>query len=320
MELKKRILVTGGAGLIGSHLCRRLTDYGHEVYCMDIRSRESSPLLSQISAQPNFNYIRHNVVNPFGINVDEIYHLASPSTLRYESGSDVETLKTNILGTINCLENAKIHRSRILLASSGDVYGSSRQQSLREEAPYGPALSSVTEAKRAAESLMRAYKAEYQVDGKIARIFNTYGSGADTCDRRVVAKMTVEALTGHNITIYGSGEQLRCFCWVEDIVEALIRLMNLLPDSQIPTVNLGSNHEISIRALADRIVALTGSKSKIIHLEARNDDPRHKTPDLTRARRMLEWQPYTSLDEGLRMAAGYFEKELFKEHSWVDVH
>ena len=310
MELKKRILVTGGAGLIGSHLCRRLTDYGHEVYCMDIRSRESSPLLSQISAQPNFNYIRHNVVNPFGINVDEIYHLASPSTLRYESGSDVETLKTNILGTINCLENAKIHRSRILLASSGDVYGSSRQQSLREEAPYGPALSSVTEAKRAAESLMRAYKAEYQVDGKIARIFNTYGSGADTCDRRVVAKMTVEALTGRNITIYGSGEQLRCFCWVEDLVEALIRLMNIPDTEPTATVNLGSSVEISINRLADMIVTLTGSRSRIVHIPARSDDPRRMAPDLTRARNMLDWRASTSIEDGLRMTIGHVQSVL----------
>lgn len=320
MNNTKRILVIGGVGLIGSHLCRRLADYGHEVYCMDIRGYESSPLLRDAASQRNFNYVRHNVTNPFGINVEEIYNLASPSVLRCEQGMEVETHKINILGTINTLECARINRSRVLYASSGDVYGSSRQQSLQEEQGYGATCSAAAESKRAAESLMRAYRTEYQVDGKIARIFNTYGTGADAGDRRVVAKMIVGALTGRNITVYGSGQQLRSFCWVGDTVDALLRLMALPPAAHVTTVNIGSSHEISVRALAEKIVSLTGSRSKIIHLEARNDDPRHRTPDITRARRLLDWQPTTSLDEGLMRTINYFEKELNRMHSWVEVH
>ena len=320
MNDSKRILVIGGAGLIGSHLCQALVDRNHDVYCMDIRSCESSPILRELMTLTNFNYIRHNVVNQFGINVDEIYNLASPSALRYDQVMEVETLKVNILGTLNCLESARINRSRVLFTSSGDVYGSVRQQSMHEDQPFGHACSALAESKRAAESFVRSYKDEYQVDGKIARVFNTYGSGADLSDQRVVTKMIVEALSGRNLTIYGNGEQLRSFCWVGDVVDGLIRLMNRLPDVQVPTVNIGNNHEITIRALAEKIIDLTGSHSKIIHLDARNDDPRHKSPDISRAREMLGWQPTTTLDEGLRRAIVYFEHELTQMRSWVEMH
>lgn len=320
MNDSKRILVIGGAGLIGSHLCRSLVDRDYDVYCMDIRSCESSSILREMMTLHNFNYIRHNVVNQFGINVDEIYNLASPSTLRYDQAMAVETHKVNILGTLNCLESARINRSRVLLASSGDVYGAVRTQSMHEDQQFGSTHSALAESKRAAESFMQAYKDEYQVDGKIARIFNTYGSGADLSDQRVVTKMIVDALLGRNLTIYGSGEQLRSFCWVGDVIDALIRLMNLLPDVKIPTINIGSNHEITIRALAEKIIDLTGSRSKIIHQSARPDDPRHKTPDISRARKMLGWQPTTTLDEGLRRAIAYFENELTQMRSWVEMH
>jgi UDP-glucuronate decarboxylase len=208
----------------------------------------------------------------------------------------------------------------VLLASSGDVYGAVRTQSMHEDQQFGSTHSALAESKRAAESFMQAYKDEYQVDGKIARIFNTYGSGADLSDQRVVTKMIVDALLGRNLTIYGSGEQLRSFCWVGDVIDALIRLMNLLPDVKIPTINIGSNHEITIRALAEKIIDLTGSRSKIIHQSARPDDPRHKTPDISRARKMLGWQPTTTLDEGLRRAIAYFENELTQMRSWVEMH
>ena len=320
MNDSKRILVIGGAGLIGSHLCRALVDRNYEVHCMDIRSYESSPILREIISQPNFNFIRHNVVNQFGIDVDEIYNLATPSTLRYEQDAEVETLKVNIIGTLNSLEVARHHRSRMLFASSSDVYGSIRQQSMQEDATFGPVRSALAEGKRAAESFVRAYRSEYQVDGKIARIFNTYGTGADTSDQRVVAKMIVKALTGQNITIYGNGEQLRTFCWVGDVVDALIRLMNRLPDVEVPTVNIGSNHEISIRTLAEKIISITGSRSKIIHHAARHDDPRRKSPDISRARQMLDWQPTTSIDEGLLQTINYFERELYSMRSWVEMN
>lgn len=320
MNDSKRILVIGGAGLIGSHLCRALVDRNYEVHCMDIRSYESSPILREIISQPNFNFIRHNVVNQFGIDVDEIYNLATPSTLRYEQGAEVETLKVNIIGTLNSLEVARHHRSRMLFASSSDVYGSIRQQSMQEDTTFGPVRSALSEGKRAAESLVRAYRSEYQVDGKIARIFNTYGTGADTSDQRVVAKMIIKALTGQNITIYGNGEQLRTFCWVGDVVDAMIRLMNRLPDVEVPTVNIGSNHEISIRTLAEKIISITGSRSKIIHHAARHDDPRRKSPDISRARQMLDWQPTTSIDEGLLQTINYFERELYSMRSWIEMN
>ena len=320
MNDSRRILVIGGAGLIGSHLCRALVDRNYEVHCMDIRSYESSPILREIISQPNFNFIRHNVVNQFGIDVDEIYNLATPSTLKYEQGAEVETLKVNIIGTLNSLEVARHHRSRMLFASSSDVYGSIRQQSMQEDTTFGPVRSALSEGKRAAESLVRAYRSEYQVDGKIARIFNTYGTGADTSDQRVVAKMIIKALTGQNITIYGNGEQLRTFCWVGDVVDALIRLMNRLPDVEVPTVNIGSNHEISIRTLAEKIISITGSRSKIIHHAARHDDPRRKSPDISRARQMLDWQPTTSIDEGLLQTINYFERELYSMRSWIEMN
>lgn len=320
MNDSKRILVIGGAGLIGSHLCRSLVDRNYDVYCMDIRSCESSPILRDMMSLNNFNYIRHNVVNQFGINVDEIYNLATPSSLRYEQNIAVETLKVNIIGTLNCLESAKINRSRVLYASSGDVYGAVRQQSMHEDGPFGPAGSALAEGKRAAEALVRAYRNEYQVDSKIARIFNTYGTEGDLSDQRVIVKMIVEALSNRNISIYGNGEQLRSFCWVGDVVDALIRLMNRLPDVKIPTVNIGSNHEITIRALAEKIIDLTASRSKIDHVRARDDDPRHKSPDITRAREMLGWQPSTTLDEGLRRTISYVEHELMQLRSWSDIH
>jgi UDP-glucuronate decarboxylase len=232
----------------------------------------------------------------------------------------VETLKVNIIGTLNSLEVARHHRSRMLFASSSDVYGSIRQQSMQEDTTFGPVRSALSEGKRAAESLVRAYRSEYQVDGKIARIFNTYGTGADTSDQRVVAKMIVKALTGQNITIYGNGEQLRTFCWVGDVVDALIRLMNRLPDVEVPTVNIGSNHEISIRTLAEKIISITGSRSKIIHHAARHDDPRRKSPDISRARQMLDWQPTTSIDEGLLQTINYFERELYSMRSWIEMN
>ena len=186
--------------------------------------------------------------------------------------------------------------------------------------PFGPARSALAESKRAAESIVRAYKDEYQVDGKIARIFNTYGTGADLNDQRVITKMIVEALSNRNLTIYGNGEQLRSFCWVGDVVDGLIRLMNRLPDVKVPVVNIGNNHEISIRALAEKIIDMTGSRSRIIHRSARNDDPRHKSPDISRAREMLGWQPTTTLDEGLQRVISYVENELTQMRSWVEVH
>lgn len=320
--MSKRVVVLGGVGFIGAHLCLRLLRKGHEVFCVDVRDVTASPLLRDIRDKRGFRYVHHNITNSFGIRCDEIYNLASPTVLRYDRMLPVETLRVNILGSINALEAARSEHARVLFASSGEIYGITSHSSLSEETSATSHLT-LAEGKRAAEALHRAYRQEYNVDTRIARIFNTYGTGADINDQRVVMKCIIAALQNRDITIYGSGEQIRTFCWVEDIVEGLIRLMEAPMASATRIVNLGSTAEISIRALAEKIIALTGSSSRIDHIAARNDDPRRKTPDISVARRELQWTPQTSLNEGLLRTIGYVEKEM-KEHtqvrSWVELH
>ncbi|WP_418982984.1 GDP-mannose 4,6-dehydratase [Alistipes sp.] len=307
--MQKRIVVLGGVGFIGTHLCLRLLDEGHEVFCVDVRDAANSPLLRNAEQHPTFRYVHHNIINSFGIRCDEIYNLASPSMVRYNKALPVETLKVNVLGSINALDTARTERARVLFASSGDVYGSDLRM-MCDGATGCSTHSILAEGKRAAEALHRAYQAEFGVDTRIARIFNTYGSGADLMDQRMVIKTIVAALQNRDILINGSGEQLRTFCWVEDIVDGLIRLMESPAAEQTRTVDLGSNRETSIRALAEKIVALTGSRSRILHVKDRPDDRRRLTPDITTARRELGWAPRTPLLEGLRRTISYVEKEL----------
>lgn len=320
----KRIVVLGGAGLIGTHLCLRLLDDGHEVFCVDIRDAADSPLLAEVRGEGRFRYVNHNIINSFAIRCDEIYNLTAPTRLRYDRALPVETLKVNVLGSINTLETARTERARVLYASSGDVYGAPYHESLTEEGCRNSSKYILAEGKRAGEAFYRAYRNEYSVDTRIARIFNTYGSGADIDDQRVVMKMIVAALRNRDLVIYGSGEQLRTFCWVGDLVDGLVRLMQAPPSEQAKTVNLGGSHEISIRALAEKIVSITGSKSRIIHTEARHDDPRRRTPDLSTAQRELGWTPATPLVEGLKRTVEYAEKELARtawaEMSWVEIN
>lgn len=307
--MQKRIVVLGGVGFIGTHLCLRLLDEGHEVFCVDVRDAANSPLLRNAGQHPTFRYVHHNIVNTFGIRCDEIYNLASPSMVRYNKALPVETLKVNVLGSINALDTARTERARVLFASSGDVYGSDLRGSYGDK----PGCSThyiLSEGKRAAEALHRAYQAEFGVDTRIARIFNTYGSGSDLMDQRMVMKTIVAALQNRDILVNGSGEQLRTFCWVEDIVDGLIRLMESPPSEQTRTIDLGSDRETSIRALAEKIVALTGSRSRILHVKDRPDEKRRLTPDITVARRELGWSPRTPLLEGLRRTISYAEKEL----------
>jgi len=308
-KMRKRIVVLGGVGFIGTHLCLRLLDRGHEVFCVDIRDIADSPLLREARRNPAFRYVRHNIVSGFGIRCDEIYNLAAPSTVRYDRMLPVETLKVGIIGSMNALEAARAARARILFASAGEVYPAG----CREPGAPTDACSThrmLAEAKRAAETFHRAYRAEYGTDARIARIFNTYGIGADLMDQRVVMKMIVAALQNRDIRIHGRGEQLRTFCWVEDIAEGLERLMAAAPTERIRTLNFGSDREISIRGLAEKIVALTGSRSRIVHTEERPDDAARRTPDIAATRRELGWSPRTPLTEGLRRTIGYVEKEL----------
>lgn len=309
--MQKRIVVLGGVGFIGTHLCLRLLDEGHEVFCVDIRDAANSPLLRSVMQHPSFRYVRHNIANSFGIRCQEIYNLTSPSMVRYDKALPVETLKVSMLGSINALETARTEHARVVLASSG-LTGSAAVRDPAEE-PIDSSHSThyiLGEGKRAAEALHRAYQAEFGVDTRIARIYNTYGSGAELMDQRVVMKMVVAALQNRDIVIYGSGEQLRTFCWVEDIVDGLVRLMQAPPTETTRTISFGSNHEIPVRTLAEKIIALTGSKSRIVHAEARTDDARRRMPDLSAARRELNWAPRTPLAEGLRRTISYAEKEL----------
>lgn len=322
--MQKRIVVLGGVGFIGAHLCRRLLDEGHELFCVDTRDAANSPLLRNIQSHPEFRYVHHNIVNSFGIRCDEIYNLAAPSVLRYNKVLPVETLKVNVLGSINALDTARTEHARILFTSSGDVYGTSYQDSSYEDKNFCSPNHILAEGKRAAEAMYRAYQNEFGVDTRIARIFNTYGTGADLTDQRVVTRMAVAALQNRDLTIYGSGEQLRTFCWVEDIVDGLIRLMDVQAEDRPRTINLGSTHEITIRGLAEKIIELTGSRSRIVHVEARCDDPRRRAPDISAARRELGWAPHTPLLEGLRQTIDYVEKELsdkaYAGMSWAEMN
>ena len=225
-EMQKRIVVLGGVGFIGSHLCRRLLDAGHEVFCIDVRDITNAPVLRGLLKQPSLRYIHHNIIHPFGIRCDEIYNLAAPTMVRYSKALPVETLKVSMLGSIHALDTARSEHARVVLGSTGHVYGLHKR--------CGENLSTqriIAEGKRAAEALHRAYRADYGLDTRIARIFNTYGSGADLLDQRVVVKMIVAALQGHEIVVEGSGEQTRTFCWIDDLVDGLVRLRRLRPAS-----------------------------------------------------------------------------------------
>lgn len=322
--MQKRIVILGGVGFIGTHLCLRLLEEGHEVFCVDIRDAVNSPLLRSVLQHPLFRYVHHNIINTFGIRCDEIYNLTSSSRVRYNKALPVETLRINMQGTINALDTARMEHARILFASSGCVYGAGYRDPATDPAAGYSGQYILSEGKRAAEALHRAYQEELGVDARIARIFNTYGSGADIMDQRVVMKMIVAALQNRDIPINGSGEQLRTFCWVEDVVDGLVRLMEAPPAETTRTANFGSSHEVTIRSLAEKIIALTGSSSHIVHAEARIDDIRRRTPDISATRRELAWAPRTPLVEGLRRTISYVEKELAEKNyagiSWVEIN
>ncbi|MCX4301513.1 MAG: GDP-mannose 4,6-dehydratase [Alistipes sp.] len=321
--MQKRIVVLGGSGFIGSHLCLRLLDEGHEVFCVDLREAANSPLLRAAIDHPAFRYVRHNIIQPFSIRCNEIYNLASPAVLCYKKALPVETLKVNMLGSINALDTARTEHARVLYASSCDVYGTNLRSTYPQQGPER-AVRIFAEGKRAAEALHYAYQTEFGVDTRIARIFNTYGNGADLMDQRVVIKMVVAALQNRPLQVSGNGEQLRTFCWVGDLVDGLVRLMTVAPAERTRTLDLGSGHEVSIRSLAEQIIELTGSRSRIVHIEARLNDVRRRLPDLTAAHNELDWSPATTLTEGLRRTIGYVEKELSEKAyagmTWAEIN
>lgn len=311
--MKKRILVTGGAGFLGSHLCERLLEEGHEVVCMDNFFSGSKDNILHLLKNPYFELVRHDVINPYFIEVDEIYNLACPASPVHYQYNPIKTIKTSVMGAINMLGLAKRIKAKILQASTSEVYGDPTIHPQVEEYwgnvnPIGP-RSCYDEGKRCAESLFVNYHKQNGVRIKIARIFNTYGPRMHPNDGRVVSNFIVQALRNEDITVYGDGSQTRSFCYVDDMIDGLIKLMNS-PEEITGPINLGNPHEITILELAKLIIELTGSNSNIRFEPKPADDPTQRQPDITKAKQILQWQPSTPLEIGLQKTIEYFKRIL----------
>ncbi|MES2341780.1 MAG: UDP-glucuronic acid decarboxylase family protein [Pseudomonadota bacterium] len=310
----KRILVTGGAGFVGSHLCERLLDAGHEVLCVDNYYTGSRRNVAHLLPNPNFELLRHDVTFPLFAEVDEIYNLACPASPIHYQFDPVQTTKTSVHGAINMLGLAKRRRAKIFQASTSEVYGDPTIHPQVEEYwgnvnPIG-IRSCYDEGKRCAETLFFDYHRQHKLQIKVARIFNTYGPRMHPNDGRVVSNFIMQALRGEPITLYGEGLQTRSFCYVDDLVEGFIRLMNT-GDEVTGPINLGNPGEFTIRALAEMVVAQTGSKSKITYQPLPSDDPKQRQPDISKARALLDdWQPTIALEQGLTRTIAYFDSLL----------
>jgi UDP-glucuronate decarboxylase len=312
-RLKKRILVTGGAGFIGSHLCRRLLAMGHEVLCADNFFTGAKENILDLLDCPYFELLRHDVTVPLQVEVDEIYNLACPASPIHYQFDPVQTVKTNVHGAINMLALAQRIKARILQASTSEVYGDPSVHPQPESYwgnvnPIGP-RSCYDEGKRCAETLFTDYHRQYQVDIRIARIFNTYGPNMHPNDGRVVSNFIVQALQGRALTIYGTGQQTRSFCYVDDLVDGLVRLMESPVAGPAP-VNLGNPAEFTMLDLAQAVLELTGSRSELIWRPLPADDPRQRQPDITRAGELLGWKPSVALRPGLSTTIAYFDHLL----------
>ena len=307
-----RILVTGGAGFIGSHLCERLLAEGHEVICLDNFFTGSKRNIMHLLDDHRFELIRHDITEPILLEVDRIYNLACPASPVHYQYNPVKTIKTSVMGTINMLGLAKRVRARILQASTSEVYGDPEVHPQAEEYwgnvnPIG-IRSCYDEGKRVAETLMMDYHRQNGVDIRIIRIFNTFGPRMAENDGRVVSNFIVQALRGEDITVYGDGSQTRSFCFVDDLVEGMVRMMN--QDGFIGPVNLGNPIETSILEFAQRIIRLTGSSSRIIHNPLPADDPKQRQPDITLAGARLDWKPVIDVETGLMKTIEYFSATL----------
>lgn len=311
-----RILVTGGAGFIGSHLCERLLAEGHEVICLDNLYTGSKANITPFQGNRNFEFIRHDIINPIYLEVDQIYNLACPASPVHYQYNPIKTIKTNVMGAINTLGLAKRVKARILQASTSEVYGNPEMHPQKEEYwgrvnPIG-IRSCYDEGKRAAECLMMDYHRQNGVDVKIARIFNTYGSKMAIDDGRVVSNFIVQALREEDLTIFGDGSQTRSFCYVDDLIDGLIRLMNS-PAGITGPVNIGNPHEFTVMQLAREIIDITQSPSQIVFRPLPQDDPVQRRPDIELARRELGWAPKIELNEGLKMTIAYFS-DIIRNH------
>jgi UDP-glucuronate decarboxylase len=309
----KRILVTGGAGFIGSHLCERLLILGNEVICIDNYFTGSKMNIIHLLENPYFEVIRHDVTIPLFVETDEIYNLACPASPVHYQYNGIKTIKTSVMGAINTLGLAKRTKSRILLASTSEIYGDPEVHP-QYEGYWGNvntlgARACYDEGKRCAETLFMNYYKQNGVKIKIARIFNTYGPRMNSNDGRVVSNFIVQALKNKDITIFGDGTHTRSFQFIDDLIDGMIRLMNT-PDSFTGPVNLGNPVEVSVAELADRIIRMTKSKSKIVYLPLPEDDPKKRKPDISLAKKELGWEPKVGLEDGLTSTIEYFKRYL----------
>lgn len=314
--VNSRILVTGGAGFLGSHLCERLLKDGNDVICVDNFFTGSKKNISHLLESPNFDLIRHDVTFPLYVEVDEIYNLACPASPIHYQFDPVQTTKTSVHGAINMLGLAKRTKAKIFQASTSEVYGDPDVHPQSESYwgkvnPVGP-RSCYDEGKRCAETLFFDYHRQHALDIRVARIFNTYGPRMHPNDGRVVSNFIIQALSDNPITIYGDGSQTRSFCYVDDLIDGFIQLMS--SKDIVGPVNLGNPSEFSMIELAEKIVSLTGSKSKFIYKDLPIDDPRQRQPDIKLAKEALGWVPKVDLDNGLKKTIEYFEAILTKEN------
>ncbi|HOF56978.1 MAG TPA: SDR family oxidoreductase [Syntrophorhabdaceae bacterium] len=327
-DTPKRILITGGAGFIGSHLCERLINDGHEVICLDNYFTGNKENVSHLMNHHRFELIRHDITEPILMEADWIFNLACPASPIHYQYNPVKTIKVNVLGALNMLGLAKRVKARILQASTSEIYGDPDVHPQKEEYwgnvnPVGK-RSCYDEGKRVAETLFFDYMRQNKVDTKVVRIFNTYGPRMRSDDGRVVSNFIVQALKNEPITMYGDGSQTRSFCYIDDMIEGLIRMMDYEtgeytrePDytkqylSGYPgPINLGNPHEVSIYSIAKLVTELAGSKSEIVFRPLPEDDPKRRCPDITKAKGILEWQPYVQLEEGLQKTVEYFRKKI----------
>jgi UDP-glucuronate decarboxylase len=308
-----RILVSGAGGFLGSHLCDKLLSNRHEVLAVDNFFTGARTNVAHLLANPNFELLRHDVTFPLFVEVDAIYNLASPASPIHYQKDPVQTIKTNILGAVNMLGMAKRLRVPIFQASTSEVYGDPEVHPQTEEYwgnvnPIGP-RACYDEGKRAAETLFFDYNRQHNVSIRVARIFNTYGPRMATGDGRVVSNFIVQALRGEDITIYGDGQQTRSFCYVSDLVDGFVRMMDKT-ESLVGPINLGNPNEFTMLELAEKVIAKTGSKSKMRFEPLPQDDPKQRQPDITKAKNQLDWQPKIQLDEGLDATIAYFKSVI----------
>ena len=303
-----RILVTGGAGFLGSHLCDRLINDGHEVICLDNLFTGRKENIVHLLSNPHFEFMRHDVVDPFKVEVDQIYNLACPASPPHYQYNPIKTVKTSVMGAINCLGLAKRVKARIFQASTSEVYGDPQIHPQPETYwghvnPVGR-RSCYDEGKRCAETLFFDYHRENRVDIRVARIFNTYGPRMLPHDGRVVSNFIVQALRGKNLTVFGDGTQTRSFCFVDDLIEGIVRFMGQTETAG--PLNLGNPDEFTMLRLAELTLQLVGGKSKIVHKPLPSDDPKQRRPDITLASSTLQWKPAVALDDGLKRTIAYF--------------